>query len=297
MEDGSWLAGRFEEHRARLRAVAYRMLGSVADADEAVQEAWLRVSAAGADDVENIGGWLTTIVARICLNGLEARRVRREAAADDRLPDPIVTLDEARTPEDDLVLADAVGLALQIVIARLPPPERLAFVLHDLFEVSFEEIATVMGRSEAAARQLASRGRRRVRGAAVPTPDRDLARQRRVVDAFVAAARAGDFDALVAVLDPDVVRRSDGGDDPTRPSVLHGASAVARSALAATARRSSVVHRALVNGAAGIVATIDGRPYAVMGFTVVDDRIVAIDAVLGAERLARLDLPPFGDAP
>jgi RNA polymerase sigma-70 factor (ECF subfamily) len=259
------------------------MLGSVADADEAVQETWLRVSGAGADGVDNFGGWLTTIVARICLNGLQARRVRVEKAPS--LPDPIVTLEST---DEELELSDSVGLALQIVLATLPPAERLAFVLHDMFDVPFEKIGPLVGRSEIAARQLASRGRRRVRGASVP--DADRSRQREVVDALFAAARAGDFDALVAVLHPDVVRRSDGGGvDPAR-QVVHGATEVARSAMGAAAQSSAVLHPVLVNGAAGVVATIDGQPFAVMGFTVRQGKIVEIDVVLGAERLERLDL-------
>ena len=286
MDEHTWLAERFEQHRAHLRAVAYRMLGSVPEADEAVQEAWLRVSGDGADGVENWGGWLTTIVARICLNSLQARRVRVEKATS--LPDPIVTRADERATDEELVLSDSVGLALQIVLETLPPAERLAFVLHDMFDVPFEAIGPMVGRSPTAARQLASRGRRRVRGASVP--DADVERQREVVDAFFAAARAGDFDALVAVLHPDVVRRSDGGGvDPAR-QVVHGADHVARSAMGAAVRSAAVLHPVLVNGAAGVVATIDGRPFAVMGFTVQDGKIVEIDVVLGEERLARLDL-------
>jgi RNA polymerase sigma factor (sigma-70 family) len=282
MDEHTWLAERFEQHRAHLRAVAYRMLGSVSEADEAVQEAWLRASGAGADGIDNFGGWLTTIVARICLNGLQARRVRVEKT----LPDPIVTLD--RSTDEELVLSDSVGLALQIVLETLPPAERLAFVLHDMFDMPFEEIGPMVGRSPTAARQLASRGRRRVRGASLP--DTDVSRQREVVDAFFAAARAGDFDALVSVLNPDVVRRSDGGGvDPDR-QVVHGATEVARSAMGAAVQSAAVLHPVLVNGAAGVVATIDGTPFAVMGFTVQQGKIVEIDVVLGAERLARLDL-------
>jgi RNA polymerase sigma factor (sigma-70 family) len=212
MDEQAWLAERFEEHRTHVRAVAYRMLGSLAEADEAVQDAWLRVNRAGADGIENLRGWLTTIVARVCLNALQARMVRREDAVGVHIPDPIIGRDGAPDPEHAMILADSVGLALQIVLDHLPPLERLAFVMHDMFDVPFDEIAPMLGRSSTAARQLASRARRRVRGAPIPRPDPDLARQRQVVDAFFAAARKGDFDALVAVLDPDVVLRSDGGE-------------------------------------------------------------------------------------
>jgi RNA polymerase sigma-70 factor (ECF subfamily) len=278
-----WLVEQFEAHRPHLRGVAYRMLGSVADADEAVQEAWLRVSRAGADDVENLGGWLTTIVARICLNGLQSRKLRAEKIL--HLPDPIVT--RADGSEDEVALSDSVGLALQIVLETLSPAERLAFVLHDMFDVPFDTIGPMVGRTPTAARQLASRARRRVRGAS-PPPDADVARQRRVVDAFFAAAHAGDFDALVAVLHPDVVRRSDGAAEG--PPLVRGAVDVARSAASAAARGGGTIVPALVNGAAGAVAFRHGRPFAVFGFTVVGGLITEIDVVLGAERLARLDL-------
>lgn len=211
MDERDWPAERFEEHRAHLKAVAYRMLGSLAEADEAVQDAWLRVSRSGADRIENLRGWLTTIVARVCLNALQARKARPEAPAGVHMPDPIVTRAGGLDPEHEVLLADSVGLALQIVVNTLPPAERLAFVLHDMFDVSFDEIASMVGRSSTAARQLACRARRRVRGASV-FPDPDLGRQRQVVDAFFAAAHNGDFDALVAVLDPDVIVRSDGGE-------------------------------------------------------------------------------------
>jgi RNA polymerase sigma-70 factor (ECF subfamily) len=290
MDERDWLAERFEEHRTHLRAVAYRMLGSLAEADEAVQDSWLRVSRSGADGVENLRGWLTTIVARVCLNALQARKARPEAAAGVHIPDPIVTPDGGLDPEHEVLLADSVGLALQIVLDTLPPAERLAFVLHDMFDVSFDEIAPMVGRSSTAARQLASRARRRVRGASVPAPDPDLARQRQVVDAFFAAAHNGDFDALVAVLDPDVVLRSDGGEQRRAATVVRrGAAEVARSVLA-VAQRSVLKRPALVNGAAGVVAVDNGRPFAVMGFTVAHGKVVAIDCVLDPERLARLDL-------
>ena len=212
MDERDWLVEHFEEHRPHLRAVAYRMLGSLAEADEAVQDAWLRVSRAGADGIENFRGWLTTIVARVCLNALQARKARPEDASGVHLPDPIVRRAGELDPEHEVLMADSVGLALQIVLDTLPPAERLAFVLHDMFDVPFDEIGPMVGRSSTAARQLASRARRRVHGASVPAPDPDLARQRQVVDAFFAAAHRGDFDALVAVLDPDVVLRSDGGE-------------------------------------------------------------------------------------
>src|SRR5919106_674341 len=217
MDENEWLAGRFEEHRGHLRAVAYRMLGSLAEADDAVQDAWLRVTRAGASEVENLGGWLTTIVARVCLNMLRARNARREESLGVHLPDPVVSPEGTLQPEEEALLADSVGLALLVVLDTLSPAERLAFVLHDMFDLPFEEIAPLVGRSPAAARQLASRARRRVRGAEVPAPDPDLARQRGVVDAFFQAARGGDFDALVALLDPDVVLRADGGD--RRPAI------------------------------------------------------------------------------
>jgi RNA polymerase sigma factor (sigma-70 family) len=295
MDNGEWLARRFEDHRAHLRAVAYRMLGSLAEADEAVQDSWLRVSHAGADGIENLRGWLTTVVARVCLNVLQARKARPEDSSGVHLPDPIVMPEGSLDPENEVLLADSVGLALQIVLDRLPAAERLAFVLHDMFDVPFDEIGPMVGRSSTAARQLASRARRRVQGASVPAPDPDLGRQRQVVEAFFAAAHAGDFDALVAVLDPDVVVRSDGGQ--TRPEfsyVRRGAGEVARRALA-VANPAAVKLPALVNGAAGVVVMTNGRPFAVMGFTVARGKIVAIDAVLDPERLARLDLAVLDD--
>src|SRR5215470_19045122 len=211
MDENEWLADRFEEHRAHLRAVAYRMLGSLTEADDAVQDTWLRLSRAGAGEVENLGGWLTTIVARVCLNMLRSRNLRHEQSFGVHVPDPFVSPEGQLQPEEEAVLADSVGLALLVVLDTLSPAERLAFVLHDMFELPFEEIAPMVGRSPAAARQLASRARRRVKGAEVPAPDPDLSRQREVVDAFLSAARGRDFDALVAVLHPDVVLRADLG--------------------------------------------------------------------------------------
>ena len=286
MDANDWLATRFEEHRSHLRAVAYRMLGSLNEADDAVQEAWLRLSRADTSDVENLAGWLTTVVARVCLNMLRSRTSRREDLASPYVPDPILSFEDAIDPEQEVLLADSVGLALHVVLETLTPAERLAFVLHDMFAVPFDEIAPVVGRSSDAARQLASRARRRVQGA--PVPDTDLAHQREVVDAFFAAARDGDFDALVAVLDPDVMLHSDGGPErPEASAVLRGAAAVAGQALM-FARPSALVRRALVNGAAGVVVTVGGRPVSVMGFTVRHGRIVAIDSLSDPERLGRL---------
>ena len=278
MDDNKWLADRFEEHRARLRAVAYRILGSLSDADDAVQETWLRLSRAGADEVGNLGGWLTTVVARVCLNMLRSRGRRREQSLGLRLPDPVVSPEGALQPDEEALLAEGVGLALLVVLDTLSPAERVAFVLHDLFDLPFEEIAPLLGRSEAAARQLASRARRRVRGAEPPVPDPDLARQRAVVDAFFRAARGGDLEGLVAVLHPEVVLRADfGARRPAAPRVVRGAEAVARQAQLA-ALPGAHLHPALVNGAAGVVVTVNGRPFAVLGFVVGGGRIVEIDA-------------------
>ena len=291
MDENAWLADRFEEHRAHLRGVAYRMLGSLTEADDAVQDAWLRVSRAGASDVENLRGWLTTIVARVCLNMLRSRNTRREESLGLHLPDPVITPEGALQPEDEALLADSVGLALLVVLDTLSPAERLAFVLHDMFELPFEEIAPMVGRSPAAARQLASRARRRVKGAEIRAPDPHLARQREVVDAFFRAARGGDFEALVAVLHPDVVLRADWG-RRRPPAVIQGAVAVARQARAIP---GAIVRRALVNGVAGAVITVRGRPFAVMGFTVVEGRIVEIDAIADPERVRRLAAAVLGD--
>jgi RNA polymerase sigma factor (sigma-70 family) len=286
-DEHRWLADRFEEHRSHLRAVAYRMLGSLTEADDAVQDTWLRLSRSGAADVENLRGWLTTVVARVCLNMLRARNLRRETPLDLRLPDPLVSQDGELQPEEEALLADSVGLALLIVLDTLTPAERLAFVLHDMFELPFEDIAPMVGRTPTAARQLASRARRRVKGADVRAPDPDLGRQREVVDAFFAAARGGDFDALVAVLDPGVVLRIDAGArHPSQSMEIHGAGPVARQALTglSSALRVAHVHPALVNGAAGVVISVRGRPLTVIGFTVADGRIVEMDAVADPER-------------
>jgi len=288
MDEKSWLADRFEEHRAHLRAVAYRMLGSFSDADDAVQDTWLRMSRSGTDEIENLRGWLTTITARVCLNMLRSRRSRREDSLDTRVPDPVISLDAQLQPEAEALLADSVGLALQVVLDTLPPAERLAFVLHDMFELPFEEIAPMVGRTPAAARQLASRARRRVKGAAVPVPDPDIAHQREVVDAFFAAARAGEFDALVAVLDPDVVLRIDAGAwRPAASMAIQGGADVAAQALTGLAGilRAAELRPALVNGTAGVILTMRGRPMTVIGFTVAHGRIVEIDAIADPDRL------------
>jgi RNA polymerase sigma-70 factor (ECF subfamily) len=288
MDENDWLAERFEGHRPHLRTVAYRMLGSLTEADDAVQDTWLRLSRSGASDVENLGGWLTTVLARVCLNMLRARTVRREEPFDGHLPDPVVSREEELQPEQEAVLADSVGLALLIVLETLSPDERLAFVLHDMFAVPFDEIATMIGRTPEAARQLASRARRRVRGADIPAPDPDLAQQRQVVDAFFAAARGGNFEGLVAVLHPEVVLRADFGPRrPRAPKEFRGAEAVAGQALAG-AIPAARLHPALVNGAAGVVVTIYGRPFAVIGFTVAEGKIVAIDAIADPERVRRV---------
>jgi len=290
VDESDFLARRFEEQRPQLRAVAYRMLGSVGEADDALQEAWLRVTAAGADDVENIGAWLTTVVARVCLNLLRARRNRREDPLDVHVPDPIVSPESGVDPEHEALLADSVGLALMVVLELLAPAERLAFVLHDMFGVPFDEIAPMIDRTPVAARQLASRARRRVQGQA-PAPDPDTDRQHEVVQAFFAATRDGDFEALVAVLDPDVVMRTDGGARSRYTLNLAGVRAVAEQALtSANAQLLPYLRPALVNGAAGVVVAVPARPLYVMGFTVVNGRIAAIDVLADPVRLADLDL-------
>ena len=288
MTDDDWLATRFEEHRPHLRAAAYRMLGSVSEADDAVQEAWLRLSRADADEIENLGGWLTTVVARVCLNVLRTRK--REEPLGVHVPDPIVSSEDGPDPEQEALLADSVGLALLVVLETLGPAERLAFVLHDMFGLPFDEIAPIVDRSPAAARQLASRARRRIQGA--PTePDASLPAQRKVVDAFFAAARDGDFDALVAVLDPDVVLRADEGGATVE---VHGARTVASRAMR-FAQLAPYVRPALINGVAGVVVVPRGRPFSVLAFTVRGGRIAAIDALADRERLAQLDLTPLDD--
>ena len=293
MDQQELLAREFDEHRPRLRAVAYRILGSVSEADDAVQDAWLRVGRANTSEVENLGGWLTTIVARVALNTLRARNTRHEQPLDVRVPDPIVDSADGTDPEHEALLADSVGLALLVVLETLTPAERLAFVLHDMFAVPFEDIAPIVERSPDAARQLASRARRRVRGAD-PGPDADIAAQWEVVDAFLAAARNGDFEALVAVLDPDVVLRADGGSFAELSAHIQGAENVAGQALYWS--RVDLTHRrALINGAAGIVAFRDGQPFSIGAFTIKSGRIAEIDFLADPERIAQLDLSELGE--
>lgn len=287
MAEDDRLAQRFEQQRGQLRAVAYRMLGSVTDAEDAVQNAWLRLSRAEPDEIANLGGWLTTVVAREALHLLRSRRRRREELVDTDatpLPDPVVSAVEGEDPEQRALLADSVSLALLVVLESLSPAERVAFVLHDMFDLPFDEVARLVDRTPVAARQLASRARRRVRGAAPPTPDQDIGRQRAVVDAFFTAANAGDFDALVRLLDPDVVFRADyGGDRP--PAVYRGAKTIARQSRAS---RGADIHPVLVNGLPGVVTARSGRPVSIMAFTVVADRIVEIDGLRDTDRVQRL---------
>jgi RNA polymerase sigma-70 factor (ECF subfamily) len=290
MNDQQWLAERFEEQRPRLRAVAYRMLGSLSEADDAVQDAWLRVGRADTSELENLSGWLTTIVARVSLNMLRSRRTRRETSLDVHVPDPIIDPADGTDPEHEALLADSVGLALVVVLETLSPPERLAFVLHDMFGVPFEQIGPIVERSPEAARQLASRARRRVRGAA-PVPDPDLSAQWEVVDAFLGAARNGDFDALLAVLDPDVVLRADGG--ATGLSRYERGAETVASQASMWSRVALTLHRALVNGTVGFVNTRDGQPFSVAAVTVSGGKIVEIDILADPERLAKLDLTVF----
>jgi RNA polymerase sigma factor (sigma-70 family) len=289
MNERDWLVERFEEQRPRLRAVAYRMLGSLSEADDAVQEAWLRLSRSDADAIDNLGAWLTTVVGRVSLNMLRARHTDREEPLGVHVPEPIVDSADGTHPQHEAVLADSVGLALLVVLETLSPAERLAFVLHDMFAVPFDEIAEIVDRSPDAARQLASRARRRVRGSA-PNPDADVGAQREVVDAFLAAAREGDFDALVAVLDPDIVLRADRGPVPAGVErEVRGAENVARQALMFS-RLDLDIRPALINGAAGTVTLRDGKPFAIAGFTVRKGRIVEMDILADPDRLAHVDL-------
>jgi len=285
VNEQSWQLEEFERYRTHLQAVAYRMLGSITEADDALQEAWIRLSRANTDDVDNLGGWLTTVVARVSLDMLRARRSRQEDYVGSWLPEPIVSLDDETNPEQEAILADSVGLALLVVLETLTPAERLAFVLHDMFAVSFEEIAPIVGRTPAAARQLASRGRRRVQGAE-PSPDTDVRHQREIVDAFLAAARGGDFDGLLAVLDPDVVFRADPGKlrRLARPPIT-GATAVATELLSRAPRFAPHARPALVNGTAGLVVGPEDKPFAVVGFTVARGRILAIDLITNPDKL------------
>ncbi len=292
MTEQDWLAERFDEHRAHLRSVAYRMLGSLQEADDAVQESWFRLSRSDTSDVANLRGWLTTVTGRVCLDMLRARTSRREQPLSVHVPDPVVSPADRVDPEQEALLAESVGLALHVVLETLTPAERLAFVLHDMFAVPFNDIAELLGRSPSATKQLASRARGRIR-AGGPVPDADPARQHDAVRAFFEAARAGDFDALLALLDPDIELRGDGGTGaPHFTDLLRGATAVAGRALM-FARPAAVVHPALVNGAAGAVITVDGRPVSVMGFTVRGELIVSIDVLADPDRLERLALPEF----
>ena len=286
------LAQHFESHRPRLRAIAYRMLGSLSDADDAVQEAWLRLSRVDASEIENLGAWLTTVVARISLNLLRARKARREEPLEVRLPEPIVDGAGGMDPEHEVLLGDAVGLALLVVLDELSPAERLSFVLHDMFAVPFDEIAAISGRSPDAARQLASRARRRVRGSA-PPPDADLAAQREVIAAFEAAAREGDFEALLGVLDPDVVLRADSeGGGGGAPVTVRGAEAVAsRAAMYSRLRLDQ--RPVLVNGAAGVLVLRDGEPFALMAIGVRAGKVSQLDIVANPARLQAMDLKPL----
>jgi len=286
MNEQNFLAERFEANRAHLRAVAYRMLGSLSEADDAVQEAWLRLSRSDSNSVRNLGGWLTTVVARVCLDMLRGRKSRREEPLGPHVPEPVVGREDGIDSEQEAVLADSVGLALLVVLEKLAPAERLAFVLHDMFGVSFDEIADIVGKSPAAARQLASRARRRVQGAATG-PGADLARQREVVDAFLAASRGGDFGALVAALDPDVVLRADAAAVRAgAPGEVHGAAEVAGT----FSGRARAAWPALVNGAAGAVWIQHGRPRMVFGFTISGGKIAAIDLLADPGRIRQLDL-------
>jgi RNA polymerase sigma-70 factor (ECF subfamily) len=287
-KNADWLAGQFEQYRPHLRRIAYRMLGSVDDTDDAVQEAWLRLSRTDAAGVDNLGGWLTTVVGRVCLDMLRARNARRESYVGSWLPEPIVTVDEQPSPDEEALIADSVGLALLVVLETLTPSERLAFVLHDMFAVPFDDIAGIVGRSPATARQLASRARRRVRGAPL-NEEADLAEQRELVDAFLAASRAGDFEGLIAVLDRDVVFRADPGPGSrlARPPI-QGAEAVAARVLQRGRRLAGLARPVLVNGGAGVYVGRPGRPFAVVSFTIAHSRIVAIDLITDPEKLHRI---------
>src|SRR5918992_2575526 len=287
MEDHEWLAKRFEENRAHLRAVGYRMLGSLSEADDAVQEAWLRLSRSDTSGIENLGGWLTTVVGRVCLDMLRSRTSRREEPLGARLPEPIISREDGIDPEHEALLADSVGLALLVVLETLTPAERLAYVLHDMFSVPFEKIGAILERSPEAARQLASRGRRRIRSAETAPHHADAAAQQgEVVEAFLAAARDGDFEALLAVLDPDIVERVDTGSGTIVE--VRGAHNVARRAMVAASQHGLVGRPALINGAPGWVSVLDGELYAVASLTVQDGRITTMDILLAPARLARL---------
>jgi RNA polymerase sigma factor (sigma-70 family) len=293
MDERDWLAERFQEHRPRLRAVAYRVLGSTSEADDAVQEAWIRLGRSNAAAIDNLEAWLVTVVGRVALDLLRSRRTRREEPLETHVPDPIIDNADGVDPQHEALLADSVGLALLVVLETLTPAERLAFVLHDMFAVPFEEIAPIVERTPEAARQLASRARRRVRGAA-PVQDADLPAQWEVVEAFLAAARNGDFEALVAVLDPAVVLRSDGGAVAGLSRVVRGAEAVAGQAQM-WARVDLTMRRALVNGGPGMVTFLHGRPFSVAAVTIKNRKIVELDFLADPERVARLDLTALAD--
>jgi RNA polymerase sigma-70 factor (ECF subfamily) len=289
MDEADELAVAFEEHRRYLQAVAYRMLGSVSEAEDAVQESWLRLARSDTDDVRNLRAWLTTVVARVCLDMLRGRSARREDPLDVHVPDPIVTSHDDTDPEREAVLVESIGLALLVVLDTLSPAERLAFVLHDVFAVPFEQIAAILQRSPAAAKQLASRGRRRVQGASAPS-DTDHVRQREILDAFLAAARGGDFEGLLAVLHPDVILRADAGSGPIGPSqIVRGARSVAAQALR-FADLAQFAHHVLVNGAPGLITAPNGYPVALFSATVRANLIVELDILADPDRLSRLDL-------
>jgi RNA polymerase sigma-70 factor (ECF subfamily) len=292
VNEQQWMAERFEQERPHLRVVAYRMLGSVSESEDAVQEAWMRLTRTDGEAVANLGGWLTTVVGRICLDMLRARRARREDYAGSWLPEPIVAIDDSATPEDAALVADSVGLALLVVLETLTPSERLAFVLHDMFGVPFDEIGQIVGRTPEAARQLASRGRRRVRGAPL-NAEADLRQQRELVEAFLAASRAGDFDRLIAVLDPEVVFRADTGTASSRARPpIEGAVAVAQRVVEQGRPLAGLAHHATVNGGAGLVVGVQGRrPIAVVSFTVAGGRIAAIDLITDSAKLQRVAAP------
>ena len=292
MDEREWLAQRFQEHRPRLRAVAYRMLGSTSEADDALQEAWIRLSRSNAGEIDNLEAWLVTVVGRVALNMLRSRKSRREEPLEAHLPDPIVDRPEGIDPEHEALIADSVGLALLVVLETLTPAERLAYVLHDMFSVPFEEIGSILKRSPDATRQLASRARRRIRAAnTTPHAADAAAQQEEVVEAFLAAARDGDFDALLAVLDPDIVERVDTGSGTIVE--VRGAQNVARRALAAASQRGLVGRPALINGAPGWVSVLDGELYAIAALTVQNGRITRMDILLDPARLTRLDLTDF----
>ena len=291
MDERDWLAERFQEHRPRLRAVAYRMLGSTSEAEDAVQEAWIRLARSDDSEIENLEAWLVTVVGRVALNMLRSRKTRREEPLDGYLPDPVVDRIDSSDPEHEALIADSVGLALLVVLETLTPAERLAYVLHDMFAVPFDEIAAILDRSPEATRQLAHRARRRIRGAD-PEPDADPAAQREVVEAFLAAAREGDFDALVAVLDPDVVERIDIGTGTLIE--IRGAETVAARARS-VAQEGLDTRLALVNGAPGWFSTLDGEPFSIGAVSVANGRVARMDILVDRERLAEMDLSAFDD--